>query len=119
MKRFDKALATTDQLLEIGRDSQQPWMGEVYRHLGVIARERAESARAAEYLELASVHAADTNDLLLTADVAEQRAELHWVELRHREMLACLNRARSIYSQLKAQSRVAQVERRNAALEAR
>lgn len=119
MRRFDKALAATDQLLKIGLETPQPWMGEVYRHLGVIAREHSEYAKAAEYLELASTQAAGSNDLLLTADVAEQRAELHWVELRHREMLSCLNSARGIYSKLKAQSRVAQVERRNAALEAR
>jgi putative nucleotidyltransferase with HDIG domain len=119
MKRFDKALAQTGRLLAIAREAPQPWVGEVYRHLGVIAREKCEYDKASEYLDVAAKHATETSDLLLTADVAEQRAELHWVELRHREMLSCLNRARAIYSQLNAEGRVAQVEKRNAALEAR
>jgi HD-GYP domain-containing protein (c-di-GMP phosphodiesterase class II) len=119
MKRFDKALAASNQLLALGEGGPQPWIGEVYRHLGVIAREKSEYDKASAYLQLAERHAGQTEDLLLSADVAEQRAELHWVEQRHREMLTCLNRARGIYSQLNAEKRVAQVERRNAALEQR
>jgi putative nucleotidyltransferase with HDIG domain len=119
MKRFDKALALTDELLAIARESAQPWMGEVYRHLGVIAREKCEYDKAGEYLDVAAKQATESDDLLLAADVDEQRAELYWVELRHREMLSCLNRARGIYSQLNAENRVAQVEKRNTALEAR
>jgi HD-GYP domain len=119
MKRFDKALAASNQLLALGEDSTQPWIGEVYRHLGVIAREKSEYDKASAYLQLADRHAVQSEDLLLAADVAEQRAELHWIESRHREMLTCLNHARGIYSRLNAEKRVAQVERRNSALESR
>jgi putative nucleotidyltransferase with HDIG domain len=96
-----------------------PWRGDVFRHIGVIARERAEYDRAAEYLGKAEAHAADSGDLLLKADVAEQQAELYWAQKRHREMLQSLNEAHAMYSQLKASHRIAHVEKRNGALESR
>jgi putative nucleotidyltransferase with HDIG domain len=95
------------------------WRGDVFRHIGVIARERAEYDRAAEYLGKAQAHAADSGDLLLKADVAEQQAELYWAQKRHREMLQSLNEAHALYSQLKASHRIAHVEKRNGALESR
>jgi len=119
MKRFDAAVDASNRLLAIASDAPQAWIGEVYRHLGVIAREKGDRDKASEFLMLAADHAANCGDLLLTADVAEQFAELTWVERRHREMLAYLNRSRAIYDQLNATHRAAQVERRNAALEAR
>src|SRR5256885_48098 len=45
--------------------------------------------------------------------------QLYWTQKRHRDMLANLNESHALYSRLKAQHRVAQVERRNAALESR
>jgi putative nucleotidyltransferase with HDIG domain len=97
----------------------QPWTGEVFRHIGVIARERSEYTLSNEYLNRAAQVAEQAEDYLLTADVAEQQAELCWAEERHGEMLANLNRARAIYSRLNATRRVADIERRNANLEDR
>ncbi|MBA3466438.1 MAG: HD-GYP domain-containing protein, partial [Gemmatimonadaceae bacterium] len=70
-------------------------------------------------LARAAVFAEQAGDLLLTADVAEQTAELYWIQKRHRDMLVSLNKAYDLYSRFKAQRRVAQVEKRNAALESR
>src|SRR5207302_5143439 len=75
--------------------------------------------RAAEYLGRACECANEAEDLLLKADVTEQLAELYWTQKRHRDMLANLNQSHALYSRLKAQHRIAQVERRNSALEAR
>jgi putative nucleotidyltransferase with HDIG domain len=118
-KRYDEALVECDKLLAGATDDAQSWRGEVFRHVGVIARERSDFARAAEYLDKAERHAADTGDLLLRADVAEQQAELYWTQLRHSDMLRSLNEAHSLYSQLKASHRIAHVEKRNGALESR
>lgn len=118
-KRYDEALTQCDELLAVQSDDVPQWQGEVFRHLGVIARERAEFPKAADYLVRAEKHAVQIGDLFLRADVAEQLAELYWAQKRHREMLQALNEAHSLYSQLKAQHRVAQVEKRNGALEAR
>ena len=117
--RFDEAEAGCQRLLDSAASEAAPWRGEVFRHVGAIARERNDFPRAAEYLDKAQEQAAKSGDVLLKADVAEQQAELYWSQKRHREMLQCLNEAHAIYSQLKAQRRVQHVEKRNGALEAR
>jgi len=118
-KRYDEALAQCSELLAVSTDEAAPWRGEVFRHVGVISRERGDLASASESLLKAERHALDSGDLLLRADVSEQLAEVYWAQKRHRDMLQRLNEAHSLYSQLKAQHRVAQVEKRNGALEAR
>src|SRR6202795_478115 len=118
-RRYDEALSQCQELLAVRTEEMPSWRGEVFRHLGVIARERAQFVEAAEYLHKADLHAGETGDLLLKADVAEQLAQLFWAQKRHREMLQSLNEAHALYSQMKAQHRLAQVERRNDALESR
>ena len=117
--RFDEAQERVDPLVARTGEIAPSWRGEVFRHVGVIARERGDYVKAAEYLGRAAESAEEGEDLLLKADVAEQLAELYWTQKRHRDMLLHLNQSHALYSRLKAQHRVAQVERRNAALEAR
>jgi putative nucleotidyltransferase with HDIG domain len=117
--RFEEAQERVETLLSFTGEIAPSWRGEVFRHVGVIARERGDYVRAAEYLGRAGECAEEGEDLLLKADVAEQLAELYWTQKRHRDMLAYLNKSHAMYSRLKAQHRVAQVERRNAALESR
>jgi putative nucleotidyltransferase with HDIG domain len=118
-RRYDEALTQCEELLALPGDEVPAWRGDVFRHVGVIARERGDFAKAGDYLLRAEQHAVESGDLLLRADVAEQLAELYWAQKRHRDMLQCLNEAHSLYSQLKAQHRLAQVVKRNGALEAR
>jgi putative nucleotidyltransferase with HDIG domain len=118
-RRYDDAESHCRELLAYHTDEVPSWRGEVFRHMGVISRERAQFAEASDYLQKADLHASQTGDLLLKADVAEQLAELFWAQKRHREMLLSLNEAHALYSQVKAQHRVAQIERRNDALESR
>jgi len=117
--RFDEAMERAEPLLALTGEIAPSWRGEVFRHVGVIARERGDYVKAAEYLGRACECADESEDLLLKADVTEQLAELYWTQKRHRDMLANLNQSHALYSRLKAQHRVVQVERRNAALEAR
>ncbi|HVS59252.1 MAG TPA: HD domain-containing phosphohydrolase [Gemmatimonadaceae bacterium] len=117
--RFDEAQQRADSLLALDGEIAPSWRGEVYRHVGVIARERGDYVKAAEFLGRAGECASEAEDLLLQADISEQLAELYWTQKRHRDMLAHLNQSHALYSRLKAQHRVAQVERRNAALESR
>ncbi|MFL5488025.1 MAG: tetratricopeptide repeat protein, partial [Gemmatimonadaceae bacterium] len=105
-RRFDEALSQCEKLLTTAVDDPAPWRGEVYRHIGVIAREQGDFARAAENLLKAEQHALESGDLLLRADVSEQLAEVSWAQKRHRDMLQRLNESHSLYSQLKAQHRV-------------
>ena len=117
--RYEEAQTRVEPLLALTGEIAPSWRGEVFRHVGVIARERCDYVRAAEYLGRAAECAEEGEDLLLKADVAEQLAELYWTQKRHRDMLAHLNKSHALYSRLKATHRVAQVERRNAALESR
>lgn len=117
--RFEEAQERAEPLLALTGEIAPSWRGEVFRHVGVIARERGDYMKAAEYLGRACECADEAEDLLLKADVTEQLAELYWTQKRHRDMLANLNQSHALYSRLKAQHRVAQVERRNAALETR
>jgi putative nucleotidyltransferase with HDIG domain len=118
-ERFEEAQERIEPLLALTGEIAPSWRGEVFRHVGVIARERGDYMKAAEYLGRASECAEESEDLLLKADVTEQLAELYWTQKRHRDMLANLNQSHALYSRLKAQHRVAQVEKRNSALEAR
>jgi putative nucleotidyltransferase with HDIG domain len=118
-ERFDEAMERAEELLALTGEIAPSWRGEVFRHVGVISRERGDYVKAAEYLGRAHECAEEAEDLLLRADVTEQLAELYWTQKRHRDMLANLNQSHALYTRLKAQHRVAQVERRNAALESR
>jgi len=101
-----------DKKFKVTSDEQVWTDGEIERLIG-------DYVKAAEYLGRACECADESEDLLLKADVTEQLAELYWTQKRHRDMLANLNQSHALYSRLKAQHRVDQVERRNAALEAR
>jgi putative nucleotidyltransferase with HDIG domain len=118
-RRYDEALTQCNELLTVAAAETAPWRGEVFRHLGVIARERGDFAQAVDNLLKAEQHSLESGDLLLRADVSEQLAAVYWAQERHRDMLQRLNEAHSLYSQLKARHRVAQVEKRNGALESR
>jgi putative nucleotidyltransferase with HDIG domain len=117
--KFDDAHDRVSALLPLTPEMAPSWRGEVFRHVGVIARERGDYMKAAEYLGRSSECADEAEDLLLKADITEQLAELYWTQKRHRDMLANLNEAHALYTRVKAQRRVAQVESRNATLEAR
>src|SRR3954468_13187422 len=99
-ERFDEAQQRVEPLLALTGDIAPSWRGEVFRHVGVIARERGDYMRAAEYLGRASECAEEAEDLLLKADVTEQLAELYWTQKRHRDMLAHLNQSHALYSRL-------------------
>lgn len=118
-RRFEEALSHCQNLLAVASEDSAPWRGEVFRHVGVISRETGDLKGASENLLKAEQHAVESGDLLLRADVSEQLAEVYWVQKRHRDMLQCLNDAHSLYAQLKAQHRVAQIDKRHGALEAR
>lgn len=118
-RRYDEALTQCQKLLAMRTDEAASWRGEVFRHIGVIARARGDFPEATDNLLKAEQRALESGDLLLRADVSEQLAELYWAQKRHKDMLQRLNEAHSLYTQLKAQHRVAQVEKRNGALEAR
>src|SRR6266513_3116647 len=59
-RRFDEALSQCQKLLSVSSDEPAPWRGEVFRHVGVIERERGDFASAAENLLKAEQHALES-----------------------------------------------------------
>src|SRR4029079_8056672 len=90
-ERFDEAMEKAESLLALSGEVAPSWRREVFRHIGVISRERGDYVRAAEYLGRACECAEEAEDLLLKADVTEQLAELYWTQKRTRDMLGNLN----------------------------
>ncbi len=92
-------------------------LGEVSRHLGVIARETGDWQAASRHMGRAARIADDRGDLLLGAETAREQARLHWALHEHRETLQALNRAHRLFSRLQARRDLAEVDSQLADLE--
>ena len=108
----DRAVSLTTQ----GGDNRA--LGEAYKIYGIIAREGGDLAKAESQLDQAERHAEERQDLLLQAEVAREKAELHRRQNRCRDTLQCLNRSHRLFSQLRARREMADVDRRTTELEA-
>jgi putative nucleotidyltransferase with HDIG domain len=86
--------------------------GAAHRLLGVVEREDGDLASAERHLRRAGRIATTHHDPLLLADVTKEQAELHRQAGRHRSALQCLERARNLYSHLRAPHELADVGRR-------
>jgi diguanylate cyclase (GGDEF)-like protein len=92
-------------------------LGEIEKHLGIVAREMGELSAAEEHLERAQKIAVERRNLLLSAETAREHAELCRKQGRHRDGLMHLNRGHRIFTQLNAKRDLADIDRRNARLE--
>jgi putative nucleotidyltransferase with HDIG domain len=99
--------------------SDTRWLGEVYKHYGVVCLTMGQLERAEESFRRADDIASDAKDLLLSAEIARERAELYWQQLRHREMLDTLNRARTWFARFEASRDLLAVARHTTLLEER
>ena len=121
-REIDKARERCETLLNSARaegNMSAPWLGEVYKHYGVVCREQKQLDVADEWFGRA-VRIADTvHDLLLLAETAREQAELYWMQSRNTDTLAALNTAHKWFSQLRAERDLDAVARRNGRLEER
>jgi putative nucleotidyltransferase with HDIG domain len=108
-------------LREARRESSTsaPWLGEVYKHYGVVCREQRQLDRADEWFVKAAKVADTAHDLLLSAETAREQAELYWLQSRNTDTLQALNAAHGWFSQLRAERDLDAVARRNGRLEER
>lgn len=117
-----RARARCERLLnDARRENTQaaPWLGEVYKHYGVVCREQRQFERAEESLVRAASLADGAHDLLLAAETAREQAELYWVQSRNTDTLQALNTAHGLFSQLRAERDLDAIARRNGRLEDR
>ena len=121
-KEIQRARERCERLLEDARtetNTSAPWLGEVYKHYGVVCREQHELDRADEWFARAARAAETGHDLLLAAETAREQAELYWAQSRNTDTLQALNAAHGWFSQLRAERDLDAVARRNGRLEER
>ncbi len=94
-------------------------LAEVYKHSGVIARELGRPEEAEEFLRLAFESAMSREDLLLAAETAREQAELYTELRRNRETLMALSTSHRLFTSLRAQRDLADVNKRLRRLEQR
>lgn len=96
-----------------------PWLGEVYKHYGVVCREELQFDQAEAWFVKAASAARTAHDLLLAAETAREQAELYWTQSRNTDTLQALNAAHGWFSQLRAERDLDAIARRNGRLEER
>jgi putative nucleotidyltransferase with HDIG domain len=120
-KELPKARERCERLLaDAERETNtSPWIGEVYKHYGVICREQKQLERSEEWFLKAAKVARNAHDLLLSAETAREQAELYWTLSRNTDTLQALNDAHGWFSQLRAERDLDAIARRNGRLEER
>jgi putative nucleotidyltransferase with HDIG domain len=94
-------------------------LAETYKHLGVIARTRGDFGRAEVQLTAAYDDAMRREDLLLAAETAREQAELYEQMGKNRETLQTLSLSHRLFTKLRAQRNLADLQRRIGRLERR
>ena len=117
-KEFPKARQACDRALAIAEETQHTeGLGEVQKCYGVIFRETGDFSAAEDAFRNA-VNLADTRqDLLLSAEIARELAELYRLQGRNRDTLQSLNRAHRLFTQLHARPDLADIDRQTTRLE--
>lgn len=117
-KEYPKARLACDRALAISQETQHSeGLGEVQKCFGVIFRETGDFGAAEEAFRRAVELAEERQDLLLSAEIARERAELYRLQGRNRDTLQCLNRAHRLFTQLHARPDLADIDRQMTRLE--
>ena len=106
-------------LAEATEAGDQRALAETYKHIGVIARTRGNLPKAETQLAAAFDDAMRREDLLLAAETAREQAELYEMMGKNREMLQTLSQSHRLFTKLRAQRTLADLERRIGRLERR
>jgi len=117
---IERAAALCETVLaEATRANDARALGETYKHLGVIARMRGDVENAERQLFAAYNSAMEREDLLLAAESAREQAELYELMGKNRETLQALMRSHRLFTKLRAQRNLADLQRRLSRLEDR
>jgi putative nucleotidyltransferase with HDIG domain len=115
--RYRKARRLARRLLAIDSSADAQWVGETYKHLGVIARAMGHLAEAERCFRLALRHAERRHDLLLTAETTRELAIVFQRTDRNRETLLALNEAHALFARLAASRELSDIDLRVERLE--
>ncbi len=118
LRRFRKAKRVCRAVLcraAFGAHGQ--WIGETYKHLGVIYRETEKPIEAAQFFDRALEEANQREDPLLLAETLREVAVLQRREGRTQETLTSLNRSHEIFTKLTARHDILDIDKRLRTLE--
>ena len=117
-KEYEKARLACKRALAISEETQHAdGLGEVQKCFGVIFRETVDFGAAEEAFRSAVQLAEERQDLLLSAEIAREMAELYRLQGRNRDTLQSLNRAHRLFTQLHARPDLADIDRQMTRLE--
>jgi diguanylate cyclase (GGDEF)-like protein/putative nucleotidyltransferase with HDIG domain len=117
-KEFAKARQACDRALAISEETHHTEaIGEIQKCYGVIFRETGDFAAAEDAFRNAVDLADARQDLLLSAEIARELAELYRLQGRNRDTLQSLNRAHRLFTQLHARPDLADIDRQTTRLE--
>ncbi|HEY2851603.1 MAG TPA: tetratricopeptide repeat protein [Gemmatimonadaceae bacterium] len=117
-KEFAKARQACDRGLAISEETRHnEAIGEIQKCYGVIFRETGDFSAAEEAFRNAVDLADARQDLLLSAEIARELAELYRLQGRNRDTLQSLNRAHRLFTQLHARPDLADIDRQTTRLE--
>lgn len=95
----------------------QRTLAEAYKHMGVIARMRGDLAEGERQLAAAYDDAIRREDLLLAAETAREQALLYETMDKSRDTLKALSQSHRLFTKLRAQRDLADLQRRTGRLE--
>ena len=117
---IDRAASVAGAVLAEANDAgDQRALGETFKNLGVICRSRGEYAAAARHLQDAYENAVRRQDLLLAAETAREQAELYETMTKSRETLQALSLSHRLFTRLRAERNLSDLQRRVSRLEDR
>ena len=117
-RRYRKARRLARRLLVLDAQAGARWIGETYKHLGVIARAMDDLPEAERCFNVALRHAERRHDLLLTAETTRELAIVFQRTRRNRETLLALNEAHALFTRLAASRELSDIDHRLQRLEA-
>jgi putative nucleotidyltransferase with HDIG domain len=91
--------------------------GEAQYVYGLVERASGDATAAEAHFLRAEEIALERSDLILQGELARELADLYRIQGRNRQTLQRLNQAHRLFAQLRARRELADVDRRNAALE--
>lgn len=102
-RRFKKARALCrDLIASAPPECEAPWLGEAYKHFGVLCRELGDQSEAERRLHMALAIGELRHDALLIAETLRELGFVYSRQRRYQDMLAVLNRAHTLFEQLRA-----------------
>jgi HD-GYP domain-containing protein (c-di-GMP phosphodiesterase class II) len=117
-RRFRKARSLCRSVLRRAADGVHgQWIGETYKHLGVIHRETGDREEALRCLTRAYDESRERSDRLLEAETLRELAVLHAQLGRTQEQLTALNRSHELFTRLSARRDLTDIDRRLRTLE--